>query len=75
MSMPDPGLTPLETDIMHRLAQAERLFANLPEARAGERDDFARSVNACRNILAFRVAQRVDAAFWRQPENALEIHP
>jgi len=65
-TMSGPGVTPNERATVEALAEAWNLFMRL-DGRDYEMDrDFRQSINRAQDIIAYRVASRVDPDLWRQ---------
>lgn len=60
-----PPLTPEhESVVLDKLADAWNAYTCLPMQHPTEADEFCRLINAAQNILAVRVARRVDPVRW-----------
>lgn len=67
MLAPLPHLTPVERDLVEQLADVWNLYVTLDNR--GEDDDmqFMDAIHTAQQIIALRVARRVDPDIWRQP--------
>jgi hypothetical protein len=58
------ALTPDERAVLAALADAWNRFIDLPLAHPDDRDEFRAAIHAAQNIVAYRVARRVDPDVW-----------
>lgn len=67
---PDPptNLTQEETRVLHLLASAWNEFERLDKKHPDDNDDFRRAIHQAQQLIALRVARRVDPLIWKQPE-------
>ncbi len=58
------GLTEAERSVLERLAAAWMAFRELPAQHPDDNDEFRYSIHALQNIIAWRVARRVNPEDW-----------
>jgi hypothetical protein len=58
-------LTPEERTCLDYLSRAWNAFVELPPAHPDDAAEFRSAIHACQNILAYRVAKRVDPEDWK----------
>jgi len=61
---PATRLTPEESACLGLLSQAWNVFVSLPIAHPDDHAEFRAAIHAAQNILAYRVARRVDPDQW-----------
>ena len=59
-----PNLTDEEKKVLFHLCQAWNVFKRLEMAHPDDHREFSFGIHNLQNILAFRVARRVDPEFW-----------
>ena len=64
----NPALTIEEQHILHLLADAYNAFVALPSRTHHDTDEFVDGTHRLQQLIALRVARRVDPHVWRQPE-------
>lgn len=67
LRMDGPRLTELERDVLDRLASAWNAFVELERRAESDSAEFAAAIHRAQNLIALRVARRVDPDVWRQP--------
>jgi hypothetical protein len=60
-------LTLEEDNILHHLKCAYEVFRRLPDKHPSDMPEFVLSVHRLQNLVAFRVARRVDPDTWWAP--------
>jgi len=65
---PPTNLTEEETRILHLLANAWNEYVRLDKKHPDDNDDFKRAIHQAQQLIALRVARRVDPLIWKQPE-------
>lgn len=63
-----PGLTPMEHATLKHLSDAWNLFLPMNGDDDDSRDEFRRAINRAQDIIALRVARRVNPECWLQPQ-------
>lgn len=64
MSNTDNRMTDEEFAVLDLLSSAWNKYLALPKVHDDDQADFRRAINAAQNIIAYRVARRVDPAIW-----------
>lgn len=64
----NPALTPDEQSLLFQLGEAYNKFVLLPNRSAADTDEFVDAIHRCQQLIALRVARRVDPHVWRQPD-------
>lgn len=65
---PDPGLTEQEKMCLYALANAFNFFVSLDAKLPDDNQSFARLIDQANQMVALRVARRVNPEMWRQPD-------
>jgi len=65
---PSHNLTGEEAQILYSLADAWNRFVALDKKHPDDNDDFRRAIHQAQQLIAMRVARRVDPEVWLQPE-------
>lgn len=63
-----PGLTDAEKVCLAKLVEALKLFGDLPDHHPSDMQEMTLHLHAIQNLIAFRVARRVDPEEWWQPK-------
>lgn len=63
----DKCLTTDEKDVLKNLLDAWQNFVNLPLSLPDDVLEFKDAIHRCQQIIALRVARRIDEDVWRQP--------
>ncbi len=61
-------LTQEEKDILQRLGEAFNLFTSLDKRSEADNKEFTDAIHRLKQLVALRVARRVDLDVWKQPE-------
>ena len=64
MSEPEHKHTENELQVLRALSVAWDAFLTLPVQHPDDRDDFRRSIHASQDLIAIRLARRVDPVTW-----------
>ena len=62
------GLTKTEKKILQYLADAHNYFVTLGDTHPNAYREFSSYINGAQNLIAVRVAARVDPEFWMERE-------
>jgi hypothetical protein len=62
------GLTDQEKLILNHVMKAHAGFLSLSEIHPSDMQDWADAIHRLQNLIAFRVARRVDPGFWWEPK-------
>ncbi len=62
------GLTPEEMAILHKLGEAWKMFLDLDKNPGHNKKEFLDAIHRTQQIIALRVARRVNPEVWNQPE-------
>lgn len=62
------GLTENEKRVLQSLADAWNVFVGLGKQHPDDIDEFRRAIHAAEQLVAVRVARRIDPAIWFQPD-------
>lgn len=62
------NLTFTEREILDHLANAWNAFTSLDKRSEHDSDEFHQAIHAAQQLIALRVARRVDPDVWNQPE-------
>ena len=65
---PHQGLTPDEIKVLNLLGEAWNEYVKLDAKHPDDNDDFRRAIHQAQQLIAIRVARRVDPVIWYQPE-------
>jgi hypothetical protein len=60
-----PGITPEERSVIVALAAAWNRFIALPVLHTDDNREFRSAIHAAQNIVAYRVARRVNPDVWK----------
>jgi hypothetical protein len=64
---PNPAsMTAPERRALELLATAWDAFVSLPDPHPCDASEFSAAIHQCQNLIAFRVARRVDPEIWNQ---------
>jgi len=63
------GLSLQEQEILAHLAKAWDGFVNLDNRSDDDNREYRDAIHAAQKMIALRVARRIDAHIWRQPED------
>lgn len=63
----DFGLTENEKEILNHLVEAWNLYKNLPKNSINNLNEYLEAIHRCQQLIALRVARRVDPDVWAQP--------
>lgn len=66
--LPSNPLTESERDLLRRLGECYNLFTSLEKRSEADNSEFVDAIHRCQQIVALRVARRVDPEVWAQPE-------
>ena len=61
-------LTPEEKDLLQKLVEAYNLYTALDKRSNADNNEFVDALHRLQQIVALRVARRVDPEVWAQPE-------
>lgn len=61
-------LTPEEKELLQRLGEAYNLYIALDKRSEGDNKEFVDALHRLQQLVALRVARRVDPDVWSQPE-------
>ena len=64
MDKPTTGLTDAEREVLEHLRNASIYFRKLPPYHPDDCPEFYRAINAAQNLIAFRVAARINPQVW-----------
>ena len=64
---PDAGLTWQEKDVLKYLGDAWNHFNSLQNTSTDDQNEFRDAIHRAQQIIALRVARRVDKDVWKQP--------
>lgn len=65
----NPSLTFEEQHVLHLLADAYNSFITLPKRSHYDNEEFVDGVHRLQQLVALRVARRVDPHIWKQPDS------
>jgi hypothetical protein len=65
--IPSSSLTEAERDLLRRLGECWNLFTSLEKRSEADNSEFVDAIHRCQQIVALRVARRVDPEVWAQP--------
>jgi hypothetical protein len=65
--LPEHGLTPVEQSVLANLLAAWNGFVSLENRSEDDDQEFKDAVHHCQQLIALRVARRVNPDIWRQP--------
>lgn len=61
-------LTPEERELLRKLGEAYNLYTELDKRSEGDNKEFVDALHRLQQLVALRVARRVDPDVWSQPE-------
>jgi hypothetical protein len=61
-------LTPEERDLLKKLGEAYNMYTALDKRSEGDNKEFVDALHRLQQLVALRVARRVDPDVWSQPE-------
>jgi len=67
-TIPLTSLTDEEKELLRKLGECWNLFISLDKRSSTDITEFIDSIHRCQQIVALRVARRVDPEVWAQPE-------
>ena len=62
------GLTEEEKAILYKLVEVYSLFSSLDKKSPADCGEFIDAIHKCQQLIALRVARRIDVDVWHQPE-------
>lgn len=61
-------LTPQEEELLRKLGEAFNLYSNLDKRSEADNEEFTDAIHRAQQLIALRVARRVNPEVWAQPE-------
>ena len=62
-----PALTDEEKQVLSNLCDSWKSFSELPNRTQDDADEFKDAIHRCQQLIALRVARRVNPDVWTQP--------